>query len=250
MCSDDVRTWARESVSLSCEVERTHDFAPIRPSMPSVPIPGSPADPAAFIRANLPVMPVATIPEIRLHQADPASGLHRLDGKAPPYWAWPWAGGLALARFVLDRPENVTGRRVLDVGAGSGLVAIAAAKAGAAMVTAAEIDPNALAALRLNAALNGVAVEPVERDLTRGGPPNADLVLVGDLFYEQRLARRVTRFLDSCLDQGIAVLVGDVGRAHLPGERLRRLARYDVPDFGEAKPGSVFSFERATPDPV
>jgi predicted nicotinamide N-methyase len=203
-----------------------------------------PPDPAAFIRANLPVKPVPTIPEIRLHRAEPASGLHRLGGKAPPYWAYPWAGGLALARFVLDRPPAVAGRRVLDLGAGSGLVAIAAARAGAATVMAAEIDPNALAALGLNAKLNGVTIEVIDRDVTGGAAPGVDLVLVGDLFYDPRLARRITRFLDRCLDAGIAVLVGDVGRAHLPGERLRPLASYDVPDFGESKRGTVFSFER------
>jgi predicted nicotinamide N-methyase len=202
-------------------------------------------DPAAFIRARLPVKPVATIPEIRLHQADPSSGLHRLGSKAPPYWAWPWAGGLTLARFLLERPETVAGRRVLDLGAGSGLVAIAAASAGAATVMAAEIDPHALAALRLNAGLNDAAVEVIDRDLTGSQPPDVDLVLVGDLFYDPRLARRVTRFLDRCLDAGIDVLVGDVGRAHLPRDRLREVARYDVPDFGEARPGTVFSLERA-----
>lgn len=200
-----------------------------------------PPDPTAFIRARLPVKPVATIPEIRLHQATPSSGLHRL-GDAPPYWAYSWAGGLSLARFVLDRPETVAGRRVLDLGAGSGLVAIAAAKAGAATVAAAEIDRNALAALRLNAELNEVAIATIGHDLTAGDPPEADLMLVGDLFYEKRLARRVARFLGCCLDAGIAVLVGDVGRAHLPKRRLRPLASYAVPDFGEMKPGTVFSF--------
>jgi predicted nicotinamide N-methyase len=207
-------------------------------------------DPAAFIRANLPVKAVPTVPEIRLHQADPASGLHRLGGKNPPYWAYPWAGGLALARFVLDRPGSVIGRRVLDLGAGSGLVAVAAAKAGAAAIMAAEIDPNALAALRLNAALNDVALEPTDRDLTGGGPPDVDVILVGDLFYAANLALRVTRFLDRCLDAGMEVLVGDVGRAHLPNERLRPLARYEVPDFGEMKTGVVFSFERASGNAV
>lgn len=201
-------------------------------------------DPAAFIRASLPVKPAPVVPEIHLHRADAASGLHRLGAKAPPYWAYPWAGGLALARFVLDRPAIVAGRRVLDLGAGSGLVAIAAVKAGGAVVTAADIDPYALAALGLNAELNGADVETVGRDLTGGEPPDIDLVLVGDLFYERRLARRVTRFLERCLAAGIEVLVGDVGRSHLPQERLRPLATYEVPDFGEMKPGTVYAFER------
>jgi predicted nicotinamide N-methyase len=213
--------------------------------MPSDKSPSQCADTAAFIRANLPVRPVPAVPEIRLHQADPASGLRRLGGGAAPYWAWPWAGGLALARFVLDRPDTVAGLRVLDLGAGSGLVAVAAAKAGAASVTAAEIDPNALAALALNAELNGAAIGIEPGDPTGGEPPQADTVLVGDLFYEKRLARRVVRFLDRCLDNGVTVLVGDVGRAHLPTERLRPLATYAVPDFGETKPATVFCFERA-----
>jgi predicted nicotinamide N-methyase len=203
-----------------------------------------PPDPAAFIRANMPVSPVPTVPEIGLHQAVPSSGLHRLGAKAPPYWAYPWAGGLALARFVLDQPAIVAGRRVLDLGSGSGLVAIAAVKAGGATVLAADVDPYALAALGLNAGLNGADVEITGRDLTGGEPPDVDLVLVGDLFYERRLARRVTRFLDRCLAAGIEVLVGDVGRTHLPKERLRPLAACDVPDFGERKPGTVYAFER------
>jgi predicted nicotinamide N-methyase len=201
-----------------------------------------PLDPAEFIRASLPVRPAPAIPEIRLHQAGPTSRLGRLGGVTPPYWAYAWAGGLALARFVLERPQLVAGRRVLDLGSGSGLVAIAAAKAGAAAVMAAEIDPTALVAISFNARLNDVSIETIERDLTGGEPPPADLVLVGDLFYEARLARRVTRFLDRCLEAGAEILVGDVGRAHLPTGRLTPLASYDVPDFGSPAPGTVFSF--------
>jgi predicted nicotinamide N-methyase len=198
-------------------------------------------DAAAFIRDNLPVKPVATVPGIVLHQAGPSSGLGRLAGDLSPYWAYAWAGGLALARFVHEHPERLAGRSVLDLGSGSGLVAIAAAKAGAAKATAAEVDRNALAAIRLNAALNSVCLDIVEKDLTCNGPVAADLVLVGDLFYDRRLARRVSRFLDRCLSDGAEVLIGDVGRAHLPRQRLQPLATYEVPDFGSIVSGTVFS---------
>jgi predicted nicotinamide N-methyase len=207
-------------------------------------------DPTAFIRANLPVVPVPGIPEIALHKASPSSGLASLAAQDPgfgsPYWAYYWAGGLALARFVLDHPEHVAGRRVLDLGTGAGLVAIAAAKAGAAMVIAADIDRYALAALRLNAAHNGVSVAVAEGDLTPGAPPAADLVLVGDLFYAPDLAGRVTAFLDRCLAAGVAVLIGDPWRAHLPTERLTLLAEYRVAETGHAasKASAVFALGR------
>lgn len=199
-----------------------------------------------------------SIPQIRLHTAHSATGLWRLaepndDGSdpPPPYWAFPWAGGLALARHILDHPETVAGRRVLDLGAGSGLVAIAAALAGATAVTAAEIDPFGLAATALNATANGVAIAILAGDLTPGeAPPGIDLVLVGDLFYEPGLAERVTAFLDRCLAAGLSVLVGDPGRSYLPRERLRTLAGYPVPDVGEveardARQSAVFAFEAA-----
>lgn len=202
---------------------------------------------AAFIAANLPIGPVPGLPEIRLHGAHPGSGLRRLTGsKLSPYWAYRWAGGAVLARHLLDHPETVRGRTVLDLGTGSGLVAIAAAKAGAGKVTGADIDAHAIAALRLNAGLNDVAVEPLLADLTTGEPPHVDLLLVGDLFYERRLARRVTAFLDRCLVTGITILVGDPGRAYLPRERLAAIAEYPVTDFGAAAgvtaPAAVFSF--------
>jgi predicted nicotinamide N-methyase len=212
-------------------------------------------DPLRFIRANMRVAPVPSLPEIRLHMAHPASGLWRLakpdeDGSEspPPYWAYHWAGGAALARHILDRPETVTGRRVLDLGAGSGIVGIAAAKAGASEVIAAEIDRYAVAALGLNAAANDVAIAVVSDDLTAGPPPPVDLVAVGDLFYERDLAVQVTAFLDRCLAAGISVLIGDPGRAYLPRSRLRLLAEYPVPDVGEVKdaamkPSAVFSLE-------
>ncbi|MFS8111676.1 50S ribosomal protein L11 methyltransferase [Rhizobium jaguaris] len=207
-----------------------------------------------FIFANLPVLPVPSIPEIRLHRAGPQSGLWRLAEQNPefgsPYWAHHWGGGLVLARYLLDQPDTVAGRRVLDLGAGSGIVGIAAAKAGAAEVIAADVDPYAIAAIGLNATINGVTILPVLADLTKGELPATDIVCVGDLFYEAALAERVTAFLDRCLEQGIDVLIGDPWRAHLPQSRLRLLAEYTVPDFGAAtssRPSGVFAFESKTP---
>jgi predicted nicotinamide N-methyase len=225
-------------------------------------------DPLTFIKANMRIAPVPALPEIRLYAAHPASGLWRLthperraaepeeeteadeDGPEPqpPYWAYAWAGGAVLARYILDRPESVAGFRVLDLGAGSGLVGIAAAKAGASEVIASEIDRNGVAALGLNAAANGVTITVVGEDITAGPPPPVDVVVAGDLFYGQDLADRVIPFLDRCLAAGINVLIGDPGRAYLPRSRLRLLAQYQVRDVGEVgdvgmKPSGVFSFE-------
>lgn len=212
-------------------------------------------DPRQFIEANTRLEPVPSLPEIRLHTAHQATGLWRLgepnpDGSdpPPPYWAFPWAGGMALARYLHDQPETVRGRRVLDLGAGSGLVAIAAAMAGASEVIAADIDQYAIAAIGLNTAANGVAVAVIGDDLIAGAPPAVDLVAVGDLFYERELALRVTAFLDRCLAAGIDVLIGDPRRAYLPYSRLRLLAEYPVPDVGEVEgaatnPSAVFALE-------
>ena len=175
----------------------------------------------------------------------------RNDGRSdppPPYWAFPWAGGMALARHILNRPETVAGRRVLDLGAGSGLVAIAAAMAGASAVVAAEIDRYATAAIGLNAAANGVEVAVVGDDLTAGPPPPVDLVAVGDLFHERALALRVTAFLDRCFAAGIDVLIGDPRRAYLPYARLHLVAEYSVPNVGDVedaatKLSAVFALE-------
>ncbi|MER8489890.1 50S ribosomal protein L11 methyltransferase [Mesorhizobium australicum] len=199
---------------------------------------------------------VPALPEIRLYTSHPSSGLRRLveDDDAdsqepqPPYWAYAWAGGAVLARYVLDHPEIVAGRRVLDLGAGSGIVGIAAAKAGAGAVMAAEVDRNGVAALALNAAANGVTITIMGNDITTGPPPAVDLVLAGDVFYGQGVALGMMPFLDRCLAAGVEVLVGDPGRAYLPRSRLRLVAEYKVPDFGEAKdaslkPSAVFRLE-------
>ncbi|MBZ9865817.1 50S ribosomal protein L11 methyltransferase [Mesorhizobium sp. CA15] len=217
-------------------------------------------DPAEFIKANMRLAPVPSVPEVRLYQAHPGSGLRRLlepedesDEIAaepqPPYWAYAWAGGTVLARYILDRSSIVAGKRVLDLGAGSGLVGIAAAKAGARAVIAAEIDRNGIVALRLNAQANGVAIQTRDEDLTDGPPPPVDLVLAGDVFYAQDVGQRMMPFLDRCLAAGIDVLVGDPGRAWLPRPRLCLLGEYHVPDVGgnggsEPRPSAVFAFVR------
>ncbi|AAK24555.1 class I SAM-dependent methyltransferase [Caulobacter vibrioides] len=192
-----------------------------------------------FIREHLPLEPTPGVPEVRLHRAGPRSGLSRL-AKADadfgsPYWARPWGGGLVLARHVLDRPETVAGRTVLDLGAGSGLVAIAAALAGAAEVTAIDVDPYAVAATRLNAAANGVAVRIIRADPLDGEPPEVDLVLVGDLFYAPDLAARTEALLRRCRTAGVAVLIGDPWRAPLPVDRLSVVARHPVADYGDVE---------------
>ncbi|UYY59054.1 class I SAM-dependent methyltransferase [Sphingomonas sp. S2-65] len=182
-----------------------------------------------------------------MHKATPRSGLHRLAAQDPafasPYWAYSWAGGLALARYVLDHPEIVRSRTVLDLGAGSGLVSIAAAKAGAARVIAAEIDRHAATALALNAAENDVVIDIRHADLTGDAAPAVDIVLAGDLFYAADLAERVIRFLDRCVAAGAKVLIGDPWRADLPMARLTEVARYEVFETGSTpKPSAVFTF--------
>ena len=146
----------------------------------------------------------------------------------PPYWAFAWPGGQALARYILDHPQEVAGKSVLDFGAGSGLVAIAAAKAGGAPVIAAEIDALALAAIALNAAANGVFVEEIENDII-GTNGRWDTILAGDMCYERPLAERLTNWLRSLASDGARVLIGDPGRNYFPGSGVQRLATYEVP---------------------
>ena len=147
----------------------------------------------------------------------------------PPFWASAWAGGQAVARYVLDHPEVVAGRRVLDLAAGSGLVAVAAAKAGAASVTANDIDPYALTAIQQNAEVNQVDIDRRGGDLLDGDGGDAEVVLAGDVFYSKDLAERMLGFVRRVAARGGDVLVGDPGRAYLPRQYLTVVARYQVP---------------------
>ncbi|MEW2380567.1 50S ribosomal protein L11 methyltransferase [Micromonospora sp. NPDC047707] len=189
----------------------------------------------AFVRLHARLAPVAFVPEVRLHQADDAVGLWELtegefrSAQPPPFWAFAWAGGQALARYATDHPDLVTGRRVLDLASGSGLVAIAAARAGAAAVRAVEVDPLAVAAVALNAEANGVRLDAELGDILDGDAGGAEVVLAGDVFYSEVLARRVLRFLLTAARAGATVLVGDPGRAFLPRDRFDEVATYDVP---------------------
>jgi predicted nicotinamide N-methyase len=190
---------------------------------------------AAFIREQTALTAPALVPEIDLHLATEVTPLWRASETllatrniAPPYWAFAWPGGQALARYVLDRPQAVRGRRVLDFAAGSGLIAIAAARARAAAVTAADIDAHAAVAIRLNATANDIAVDIVTDDLI-GRPSTWDVVLAGDVCYEQPMAGRAIAWLRALATAGTEVLLGDPGRTYRPADGLTELARYQVP---------------------
>ncbi|MBE7245867.1 MAG: methyltransferase [Actinomycetospora chiangmaiensis] len=197
----------------------------------------APDDPAAFIRAHTRLLPVPHVPEIQLHVADEATALWEKTeeelqqiGLPPPFWAFAWAGGQALARYILDNPEIAGDAAALDFASGSGLVAIAAARAGARHVVASDLDRFANAAIRINADANGVAerITPVADDLLPT-LPDADLILAADVFYERDLAASVTLWLSALQARGATVLIGDPGRTYLPKERLDCLATYTVP---------------------
>jgi predicted nicotinamide N-methyase len=193
------------------------------------------SDPAAFIRANTRLEAPPLVPEIELRLASELVPLWQASeaelerqGVPPPYWAFAWAGGQALARYLLDNAQLVRGRAVLDFGAGSGLQGLAAARAGAARVLALDIDPFACAAIRLNAAANALAVEVGSADLIDDPCVAFDLILAGDVCYERPMAGRVERWLKALAAAGKTVLLGDPGRTYLPREGLERVTGYAV----------------------
>ncbi len=200
-----------------------------------------------FIRANTEILSPPLVPEVVLHLAHEALPIWQKTeeelgaiGLPPPFWAFAWAGGQALARHILDNPEIVRGKRVLDLASGSGLVAIAAMKAGATWVTAAEIDQFAVEAVALNAELNAVLVTPVADDLLDKDPlGDIDIILVGDLFYEKHLATHCLDWLKQAHTMGIDVLIGDPGRSYLPKEKLNRIAEYAVPVTRELEDSEI-----------
>jgi len=203
------------------------------------------SDRQAFILAETALMSVPHVPEIRLHLAHEAIALWQRTeeelagmGLPPPFWAFAWAGGQALARYVLDHPEKVAGRRVLDFASGSGLVGLAAAKAGAASVLCADLDEFALEAIAINAEANGVSVTVTgENQLGEAG--EWDVILAGDICYEQALAARVIDWLACEQARGVTVLIGDPGRAYLPKDRLVSLATYEVQTVGALEDNEI-----------
>ncbi|MCL6707377.1 methyltransferase [Pseudomonas sp. R2.Fl] len=210
-------------------------------------------DPERFILDNTSVMAPPHVPEIPLRLASEVHDLWlkteedlEAIGLPPPFWAFAWAGGQGLARFVLDHPEWVAGKRVLDFASGSGIVAIAAAKAGASSVLAADIDPWTATAIRLNCGLNGVSVETTSDDVV-GKSGDWDVVLAGDVFYDRQFADFIIPWFTSLAASGVAVLVGDPGRSYLPRERLSSLGTYEVPvtrvlEDSEVKKTTVWRF--------
>jgi predicted nicotinamide N-methyase len=192
-------------------------------------------NPEAFVLANTAVVAPSLVPEIRLHLASEALPLWQMTedalsatGLPPPYWAFAWAGGQALARHLLDHPDLVRGKRVIDFACGGGIAAIAAARAGAAEVTAVDIDPLAVATVRLNAALNDVTVATDSGDWIGRTDVAADIIVAGDICYEQPLARRVEEWLGALARRGLTVMIGDPGRTYLPKTGIEALAVYRV----------------------
>jgi predicted nicotinamide N-methyase len=213
----------------------------------------------AFVLRQTRLRAVPGLEEVRLHLADEALPLWRavqLETDDPdaalPYWAFAWSGGLAIGRYLRDHPESVAGRRVFDLASGSGLCAIAAMKAGAAAATGADIDPFAGAAMGLNARANGQRISIVGHDVLDEEPPDADVILAGDCWYEARLAERVLPWLQRARNRGVDIVVGDPGRRYLPTPELVELATYDVRTTTELedldrKTGRVYALRPASP---
>jgi predicted nicotinamide N-methyase len=216
----------------------------------------SPANLRAFIRNNTRLAPVADLPEIRLHQADDVMAMMSLagaelgeDDPGLPFWAFAWAGGLAVSHYLLEHPEEVAGRRVIDVASGSGLCAIVALRCGAESVHAVDIDPLSEAAVGLNAKANGVRIGFSLQDLLSAAPPDCDVILAGDVCYEETMAARMVDWLRLAAARGTRVLVGDPGRRYLP-PGMSPLAAYRVRtshelEDAEMKDAAVYTFPAA-----
>ncbi|MEG1451681.1 class I SAM-dependent methyltransferase [Brevundimonas sp.] len=203
-------------------------------------------DPEAFILDNTRLQPVSHTPEISLYLADEITPIWRLTeeelgemGLPPPFWAFAWAGGQALARWLLDNPHECAGKSVVDLATGSGLVGIAAALRGASSVLAADIDPFCEAAVRVNARANAVTLDFTDTNLLDSPPPQADLICAGDVFYDRDMAMSVLRWLKAARANGTRVLVGDPGRNHFPKSGLTFLAEYTVPTTRELEDNEV-----------
>jgi predicted nicotinamide N-methyase len=208
--------------------------------------PRSTADWQTFIRDNTKLLSPPLVPEIKLHLAEESLPIWQRTEEElgemnipPPYWAFAWAGGQALARYLLDKPAITGGQKVLDLGSGSGLTAIAARMAGAQSALATDIDEVALIAVGMNAATNGVAVEITAEDLLDAGPGDASVILAGDLFYERALATRMLTFIDACTRAGATVLVGDPQRSYFPRDRFEAVAEYRVPVTRELEDAEI-----------
>jgi predicted nicotinamide N-methyase len=205
-----------------------------------------PAGIARFISENTRLMTPPLVPEIRLHLAEESVPIWQKTEEQlgemnipPPYWAFAWAGGQALARYLLDNPQLLQGKRVIDLGSGSGLTAIAAKRAGAVDVLAADIDELALAAAHLNADANAVTLRTTADDLLAAEPGEADVVLVGDLFYERQLADRVLHYIEAAAASGALVLIGDPQRSYFPKGRFVEVGEYRVPVTRELEDSEI-----------
>ncbi len=195
----------------------------------------TPQEAQTFIRANTQPATPPLVPEITLYLASEITPIWQAtedwlqrQNIAPPFWAFAWPGSQALARFILDQPQRVAGRRVLDFACGCGLAALAAARAGAALVEAAEIDPLAIAALALNAHANGLSVRGLAEDVV-GSPGRWDIIMCGDVCYEAPMTRHILPWLTRMAAEGAEIWLADPGRAYLPPNGLHEIARYTVP---------------------
>ena len=212
----------------------------------------SPADLRAFVRRNTHLQALPDVAGVRLHLADDVTTVWHRTGTtfatadpALPYWAFAWAGGLAICRYLLEHPHEVEDRRVLDMATGSGMCAVVALRAGARSVHAVDIDPFAAAAVAVNARANAVRIAFSQRDPLDAAPPDCDLILAGDVCYEETMARRMLDWLRIAARRGIRVLIGDPGRTYLPRD-LECLATYEVRtsreiEASDARPTAVYT---------